>query len=33
MDDAVQAMVDIAARNIDEESFAGWLRQRVRFDE
>jgi death-on-curing protein len=31
--DAVHAMLDVAARNIDEESFAGWLRQRVRFAE
>jgi death-on-curing protein len=33
VDDAVQAMLDVAARKIDEESFAGWLRQRVRFAE
>ena len=31
VDDAVQAMLDVAARKIDEESFAAWLRQRVRF--
>ena len=31
VDDAVQAMLDVAARKIDEESFARWLRQRVRF--
>jgi death-on-curing protein len=33
VEDAVLAMLDVAARNIDEESFAGWLRQRVRFAE
>ncbi len=27
VDDAVQAMLDVAARKIDEESFAGWLRR------
>lgn len=26
-------MLDVAARKVDEESFAGWLRQRVRFAE
>jgi death-on-curing protein len=31
VDDAVQAMLDVAARQIDEVSFATWLRARVRF--
>jgi death-on-curing protein len=31
VEDAVEAMLDVAARAVDEESFAGWLRQRVRF--
>lgn len=30
-DEAVQAMLDVAARQMDERSFADWLRQRVRF--
>jgi death-on-curing protein len=33
VEDAVHSMLDVAARKIDEESFAGWLRQRVRFAE
>ena len=33
VEDAVEAMLDVAARTVDEESFAGWLRQRVRFAE
>ena len=33
VEDAVHAMLDAAARKIDAESFAGWLRQRVRFAE
>ena len=33
VEDAVRAMLDVAARKMDEESFAGWLRQRVRFAE
>ncbi len=33
VEDAVDAMLDVAAHKIDEESFAGWLRQRVRFAE
>jgi hypothetical protein len=31
--DAVHAMLDVAAREIDEDAFAAWLRQRVRFAE
>jgi death on curing protein len=31
VEDAVCSMLDVAARKIDEDSFAGWLRQRVRF--
>lgn len=30
-DAAVQTMLDIASRQMDEKSFADWLRQRVRF--
>ena len=33
VEDAVHAMLDVAARKIDEDSFAAWLRQRVRFVE
>lgn len=31
VDQAVEAMVAIAAHEVDEERFADWLRQRVRF--
>jgi death on curing protein len=31
VNDAVDAMLAVAARQIDEDSFAEWLRQRVRF--
>ena len=31
VDEAVEAMLAIAARDVDEEWFADWLRQRVRF--
>jgi death-on-curing protein len=31
--DAVHAMLDVAARKSDEDSFSAWLRQRVRFAE
>ena len=31
IDDAVQAMLAVAARDVDEAWLATWLRQRVRF--
>ncbi len=33
VDDAVRTMLGVAARQIDEDALAVWLRQRVRFVE